>query len=224
MSDPDTLRIRIEQRVNRWLMRVMLYRFHRLYTLGWTAYTAPRWAWRALWATGMLRSGLAGGSVDRYWRPVPWFTHPCLEWLTRQDWSAAHVLEYGSGYGTAYWSAHAAEAVAVEGNPAWANRVRIMAPRAYVLMAGSPEGYIGAATMRAEWDVIIIDGSYRLDCAKAALPRLREGGLMIVDNSDVPGAGLEPAEYLTQAGLVRADYWGTASISPWGCTSLFVNA
>lgn len=57
MTPPATLRYRIEQRVNRWLMRVMLYRFHRAYTLGWTIYTAPRWAWRALWGTGMLRSG-----------------------------------------------------------------------------------------------------------------------------------------------------------------------
>ena len=35
-----------------------------------------------------------------------------------------------------------------------------------------------------KFDVVIVDGEYRHECVKTALPYIRSGGLLVVDNTD----------------------------------------
>ena len=67
--------------------------------------------------------------------------------------------------------------------------------------------------------MIIIDGDWRLDCAKRARDHLREGGLIILDNSDWY---VKAAEYLHSENYIQVDMKGIGPINPYTwCTTFF---
>ena len=47
---------------------------------------------------------------------------------------------------------------------------------------GSPD--VAEIMVRHGWDVIVIDGARRIECAQACLPLLKEAGVIIYDNAD----------------------------------------
>src|SRR5207244_9596553 len=72
------------------------------------------------------------------------------------------------------------------------------------------------------FDVIVVDGLVtgrtRLKCARAAVPLLRRGGMIILDNSDwLP----ESSRHLREAGLIEVDMTGFAPINDYTCTTSF---
>ena len=72
------------------------------------------------------------------------------------------------------------------------------------------------------FDVIVVDGLVkgrtRLKCVRAAVRRLREGGMIILDNSDcLP----ESSRLLRESGLIEVDMTGFAPINDYSCTTSF---
>jgi hypothetical protein len=176
-------------------------------------------AWRAafqvvrtLWFDyAHLRSAVRGQPVNARGEPVPWYTYPAIEYLRQLDFSDKTVFEYGSGYSTLFWAGAARRVVSVEEDEKWyavlagklpANCELILETDllAYPdVIARYPDGF----------DVIVVDGAARgrtrLKCSRAALPRLRPGGLIILDNSDwLP----ESAHVLREGGLLQVDMTG----------------
>ena len=75
------------------------------------------------------------------------------------------------------------------------------------------------------YDVIIIDGKRRKECAQAALSRLKAGGLIILDDSDRTNKSDEYAAAiatLKQADLLQVDFYGFCPMNNYTkTTSLF---
>jgi hypothetical protein len=118
--------------------------------------------------------------------PLPWYTYPAIEYLNQLDLSGLSVFEYGSGNSTLYWAARCARLVSVEDNPQWYKQLRPRLPAHvdYRLVRGAAE-YAGAILLYPQpFDVIVIDGAYRLECARLAVQRLQPGGFIVFDNSD----------------------------------------
>ena len=133
---------------------------------------------------GHFRSVRSHASVDRDGRPLPWYTYPAIDYLEQLDLSGAAVFEYGSGNSTRYWAQRCGTLVSVEDNPEWYHRVKPELPAGvdYVLATGA-EDYAGAIRRDPHtFDVVAIDGNYRLECARAAIERLNPGGFILLDN------------------------------------------
>jgi len=78
-----------------------------------------------------------------------------------------------------------------------------------------------------KYDVIVIDGKRRKECASAAIKALSDGGMVIFEDSDRVNTCAEYREAikkLKQAGLLQVDFHG---FSPMNChtktTSLFLS-
>jgi hypothetical protein len=192
----------------------------RLFALLYGPYACIKNVYNLLIRYGLLKSSFSWQSVDRNGGPIPWFTYPALEYLDGLDLSALSVFEYGSGNSTAYWSRRARTVTAVEHDPEWAHRVQpLLSDNACIKLVTSDADYPSTIVdCCAKFDVIVIDGSSRLECANAALPQLRPGGVIILDDAD---DHRDAAAALRRGGLIEVDFAGFSPINTYTKTTSF---
>jgi len=170
---------------------------------------------RVLWRDyAHLASVKSQRAVDASGNPLPWYTYPAIEYLRQLDFSDKTVFEYGSGMSTIFWAGKAKRVVSVEDDEQWCGTLRNLLPaNAELIYEPDLANFPGVIASRGEFDVIVVDGPARgrtrLKCCHAAFPHLREGGLVILDNSDwLP----ESAKCLREYGLLEVDMTGFAPI------------
>ena len=171
---------------------------------------------RALWQS--IRTGLP---VDGQGQPVPWITFPALDYLSQLGFSQANILEYGGGQSSLWWAARAKTVTTVEGRADWAEVIRRKAPENLRLI-GPVEGPSYVETPLQEgrmFEVIVIDGFLRPECARGALPYLAEHGILILDNSD---RYAQLCTWLRSQGMMQVDFHGFGPVNSYTwCTSIF---
>jgi len=109
-----------------------------------------------------------------------------VDWLVR-DGNALKVLEFGSGASSLYLAERVGHITTVEHHPEWAAAVSEQAPANLTLVQHDlPYNSVAEGFAEGEFDIIIIDGRGRVDCAFAAEPKLKPGGLLIFDDTHRP--------------------------------------
>jgi hypothetical protein len=178
-----------------------------------------------LFRYGWLRSWWEGKPLDAQGAPLPWLSYPAIDFLSQFDFSQASVFEWGSGYSTLWWAKRCRSLTSVESDPKWAAEVKALSPESVELITTprDAEAEIGAFENhpRAQFDVIVIDNHcyFRWKCALAALPRLTEGGMIILDNSE---QCLKACQVLREQRLVQIDFAGFAPSNGYAqTTSIF---
>jgi predicted O-methyltransferase YrrM len=167
--------------------------------------TAPTWRARHL------------ADVWRTWRasamtpldpPLPWLSWPCIDWLDRYVRPGMRVFEYGGGGSTLYFLARGCEVTTVEGNLTWTvaigeaarayrSRLRLRFIDSQNDTPTARRQYADAALDAAPWDLILVDGAFRRECVLVARRCIVPGGVIIVDNTDMPEyAEVHPEEVL----------------------------
>ncbi|MDQ6805691.1 MAG: class I SAM-dependent methyltransferase [Actinomycetota bacterium] len=133
----------------------------------------------------------------------PWLAPPAVAYLDRELPRDGAGLEWGSGRSTSWFGERLARLVSVEMNADWYETVkRKVADMPSVdlryVAIEHPEHeptrphydlvpkYVSVAdeSEPASLDFVLVDGHYRQACVLAALPKLRPGGLLVVDNTD----------------------------------------
>jgi len=162
---------------------------------------------------GWIRSLAEGVPVDAEGRPLPWINYPAIDFLARRAKPDMSVFEYGCGHSTLWWAARVREVIACDHDREWIERIRPRAPRNVTLRHVALErggdycqvvaGYPG------RFDIVVIDGRDRVNCARHALTGLKRGGVIVWDNTDRkeyrPGF-----ETLAAAGFRRVEFTGMA--------------
>lgn len=182
---------------------------------------------------GYLNSLRENKCVDGQGNPIPWYTYPAIEQLSKWDFSGLDVLEYGSGNSTLWWEQRAKSVTAIENDSEWAAYVTSqISKRSRLLLSPVDlakvdnillDNYVGIVDELEMFDVIVIDGvnlpGVRKRCAERALPHLRDGGLLIIDNSDwLP----ETCDFVRKEGFLEVDFCGLAPLNAHAeTTSLF---
>jgi hypothetical protein len=171
---------------------------------------------QSLWRLGWFRSWLSRRPSDAAGRPLPWMTYAFIGFMQRRSdlLRSLAVFEWGSGYSTLWWSQRCATVEAIECNAKWYGRMSELVPANVTLrhVAASGSEYEAAIlTSGRQYDIIVIDGRRRIECARAALTCLSPKGVVVLDNSY--RAEYAPAVHaMHAAGFRRLEFVGLGPI------------
>ncbi len=128
--------------------------------------------------------------------------HPHAPWLTQEANALLAMwlretdsgVEFGAGRSTLWFGKLTASLASVEHNPVWYQKVSQMLEKQHVSgvtleLHEQQEGVEMPDYVRVlerfpleSIDFVLVDGVYRDSCALEAIPRIRPGGLLIIDN------------------------------------------
>jgi predicted O-methyltransferase YrrM len=136
-------------------------------------------------------------------------SHPNTPWITRNaiylldNWlrPTDRGLEWGSGRSTIWYAQHCKHVTSVEHNGEWhkivvsklrdanvADRVDYRFIACELAEHAEPESHPYADVAREfpdeSFDWILVDGMIRATCMRLAIPKLKSGGLLILDNAN----------------------------------------
>jgi predicted O-methyltransferase YrrM len=127
----------------------------------------------------------------------PWLTPAAVELLSGLLRSADTGAEFGSGRSTLWFAARVAALTSVEHDFRWHEAVTarlkeqhvgnvhyVLAPEDQPMERGGASAYARTALTfpDASLDFALVDGHYRDYSAKLVLPKLKPGGILIIDN------------------------------------------
>lgn len=163
----------------------------------------------------------SGKPIDKLLNPIPWYTYPAIEYLSQLDFQDKNVFEYGSGNSSIFWASLAKSVTSVEIDPVWFETISQSKTRNLnISLKETHLEYVNFIKSEGRmYDVIIIDGAYRYDCAKVAIQHIADDGLIILDNSErYPSMCAD----LRRNNLLQVDFSGLGPINyyTW-MTSLF---
>ena len=167
---------------------------------------------------------------DKDGNPLPWYTYPAIEYLTQFDFQHKKIFEYGCGYSSQFWAQRAEKVVSIEDNKEWFERWIDEFKEKNLFIHWRDEGEIYEQAIFEEddkYDVIVIDGKRRAQCAIAAVQKLADGGMIILDDSDRINTSVEyveAVECLKKADLIQIDFYGFCPMNNYTkTTSLFIS-
>ena len=152
--------------------------------------------------------------ADKDGNPLPWYTYPAIEYLVQFDYQNKKIFEYGCGYSSAFWAERALNVTSIEDNQTYFERWKKEFNMQNLNIRYREEGEIYEKAIfedETKYDVIVIDGKRREECAQAAVQKLADGGMIILDDSDRINTSQEyvnAAEILKQANLLQVDFYG----------------
>jgi hypothetical protein len=171
----------------------------------------------------------------------PWITFPAMRWLTSYLRPSMSVFEWGSGGSTLFFARRVARVVSIEYDVGWceavATRLRAHGLRNAELRHLPPEPGDDGALYRSSapefsgmsfrryvhsvldypdrtFDVVLVDGRARLGCLVTALPKLKEDGVLVLDNSERSDAA-EACARLSGPGWMARHFPGPGPHSIW---------
>jgi predicted O-methyltransferase YrrM len=155
---------------------------------------------------------------------LPWYTLPFLRELVTWDLSGKRVLEWGSGHSTLWWARHAAHVVSVDSDYGWTQSVctEVDPARCEVILGGSLQDYLAPALSHGPFDIIIVDGEYRIECLSRAFSVVNLGGIVILDNVEfAPESTYQPYAFCERHCYPQpnhaawlTDYWRVHARTP----------
>lgn len=161
----------------------------------------------------------------------PMLTYGAIGFLETYIQADSRVLEFGSGGSTIWLASRAGQLISIEDNESWSNRIprlgnvdlRVIPCTGDWYHDGVESLYSTAAVNDGRFDVIVIDGKARVDCAREALGLVNPGGLIVLD--DLHDTLIEPAiSILKSSGLRTFEFWGLRPGSgEFGGTAIFIN-
>jgi predicted O-methyltransferase YrrM len=132
-----------------------------------------------------------------YRRVQPWISYRATGTIAAMLGRDSRVLEFGSGMSTAWFAQRSGSVVSIESDEAWFRRVSDMLDKRGLsnvdLRLRSLSDYANIDDLADDsFDFVLIDGPSRLSCVAAALPKVKSGGSVYLDNTDDPAE--RPAE------------------------------
>lgn len=156
--------------------------------------------------------GLTQRVTDRPY--LPWVPFAVIRRLRRILTPRSRVLEFGSGRSTRWFAAHAAHVVSIEDDPVWFTKMQAVFAEAgltnvdYRLRLGA--AYYDLSDLTGPFDLVVVDGTERGECLRAAGGLVKPGGFVYLDNSDtfmtIPDGHVRVAEEVLQQ---LADAWAS---------------
>ncbi|MGO9544728.1 MAG: hypothetical protein ACLPPF_08030 [Rhodomicrobium sp.] len=128
----------------------------------------------------------------------PWLTRQSIPLLSELIRPSDFVLEFGSGRSTRWFAKRACKVKSVEHDEGWYNKglklleaegihnaELVLRPLDVPEDEGANAAYVRVLEQLDDGsvDICLVDGMYRGACALGAVPKLRSGGILILDNA-----------------------------------------
>ncbi len=135
---------------------------------------------------------------------IPWLVPAAIEWIDAYLKPTMRAFEWGAGGSTLWYARRVKELVSIEHDSDWYGQVRdelaVLNIR-NVILRWMPDGdfecYATVVILFDEpFDYIAVDGRARIKCIERAIPKLKSGGVLMLDNSERP-------EYATGTELMK---------------------
>jgi hypothetical protein len=138
----------------------------------------------SLWSTLLLK-------VFGHHQRKPWLGYRAVKHLKNLIAPHWRVLEFGSGMSTLFFARHCGYLISVESSPVWFEQTRALLAKQQVRNTDyrfrEVKDYLSHPDIEDHsLDLVVIDGMVRDRCASFALKKVRPGGWIFYDNSDVP--------------------------------------
>ncbi len=138
----------------------------------------------SVWSVFLLK-------VFGYRQRVPWLGYRAvrkLRSLIQPDWA---VLEFGSGMSSLLFGRLCRHLVSVESDPSWYDQMQRLFAAAEIVSVDyrlrSVEQYTSHPDLHdRSFDLVVVDGLVRDEAAALAVRKVKSGGYVFFDNSDVP--------------------------------------
>ena len=152
--------------------------------------------------------------------PIPWMTYAAIEYLKQFDLSKRTVLEFGSGSSTEFWASRVKEVTSVENDRSWYDKQRgALRSNIKLVLAETAEEYICPASLGHQaYDIVVVDGRYRFDCATRAINWVTSDGVVILDNADWHP---NTAAMLAGNGFFQVDFVGPGPLNAYAWATSF---
>ena len=146
---------------------------------------------------------------------VPWITRDAVEMLETFLDKTQNGFEWGSGNGTLWLLKRSKSLTSVEHHRAWADGVRAKLDQAGVHNADyrhvEESRYVDVIDEFPDghFDYVIVDGLFRDIATEKSIPKLRSGGLLVIDNVNwyLPSESATPQSRTPREGPA-SELWG----------------
>jgi hypothetical protein len=167
---------------------------------------------------GFRKSSERGACMLGDGRHIPMMSYSLIEYVMGLDLSDCTLLELGGGYSTDFWSRRVQSVLTLETDEQWAGSLRKLNLANTEIHAVAIDALADTVSkLDRSFDGIVIDpNTNRYRCAKAALPRLKPGGFIILDNSEwYPNT----TSLLRGADLIQVDFPDFRPLRWYRCAS-----
>ena len=168
--------------------------------------------------------------LDKDNNPIPWYTYPAIEYLSQFDYSDKEIFEFGCGYSSLFWARRAKKVISIEDNLKWFDKWKSEFKELNLDIRWRDEGEIYENAIfedKNKYDVIVVDGKRRWQCAEVAVKSLTDGGMIILDDSDRINTSEEyvkAVDFLKKANMLQVDFYGFCPMNNYTkTTSIFFN-
>jgi hypothetical protein len=124
-------------------------------------------------------------------RTEPWLTQPAIAFLEGffKENPEAYVLEFGSGASTLWIAQRTPNLYSVEHAPSWYTKIgeklkESGAEHVHYVLAERPYYTVCDEFPDDFFDLIIVDGRNRKGCIAHSIPKLKPGGILMLDNAE----------------------------------------
>ena len=173
--------------------------------------------------TGHFTSSIKNRSLNKFNKPIPWYTYPCIDFIDKIDFSKKKILEFGAGQSTLWWGNKSKKVLSFENDMLWFEKINSQKNFNTEVVFINNKNDIETGTINNNKiknycpDVIIIDGGInRYTSLKISLKYIKNDGIVIIDNSE----GYYEKEdkfkiypmlnYLQKKNYQRIDFYGYA--------------
>ena len=196
-----------------WILKRL--RIFSFYSLKKSGYLAEK---------GWFKSFKTLESINVNSQPIPWMTYCFIDFIEPKLSKELKVFEYGCGNSSLWWSKKVNSVMACEHDTNWFNKMTNKTNDIFSVINRSIENSAYAKSIEETndtYDIVVIDGVDRVNCAKHSIERLKPSGVVIWDNSDREEYQ-EGYDFLIKQGFKRLDFSGLGPINvmAWS-TSLF---
>lgn len=142
---------------------------------------------------------------------TPWWNRRAIRYLSGHLRPGARAFEWGSGGSTVWLARRGVSVTSIEHDPEWVEKVIDRCPTADVrCVPGTTQGklraepqhrnafkledkgqyffddYVAAIDSFGEdsLDIVIVDGMCRIECVRQGTPKVKPGGVLVVDDTD----------------------------------------
>ena len=166
--------------------------------------------------TGWFHSRYTFQSTDAQKAPIPWFSYAAISFIEGRLNKSMDIYEFGSGNSSLWFADRVNKITSVEHDTKY---YKFIKPKLQninnieFVFAKLEDNYTSHILENdTQFDVVIVDGRKRVECAKNAIKALKEGGVIIWDDADRDKYS-EGCAYLTEQGFKSIDFVSLKPIS-----------